>query len=117
VSIVTGALDPMPLLPVVRLLFVWGSGFSPALLLLRYRRHEWMLSGILAVARIVLVWLEECLSMIAPLISISFPAYLPLIYAFVFACSNLAHQCLLIGCGSADENKRVAIGRRGSSGA
>jgi hypothetical protein len=89
----------MLLLPALRLLFVWGNGFSPAQLLLRYRRDEWMLSGILAVARNFLVWLEEFLSMIAPIISISFPAYLPLIYAFICACSQLAHQCFLCSSG------------------
>jgi hypothetical protein len=89
----------MPLLPVLQLLFVWGNGFSPAQLLLRYRRHEWMLSGILAAARSFLVWLEEFLSMIAPLISIVVPAYLPLVYAFVFACSRLARQCFLCSSG------------------
>src|ERR1700761_2904557 len=89
----------MPLLPVVRLLFVWGNGFSPAQLLLRYRRHEWMLSGILAGARSFLVWLEEVLFMNAPVIRLVFSAYLPLVYAFVFACSCVARQCFLCSSG------------------
>jgi hypothetical protein len=89
----------MPLLPVVRLLFVWANEFSPVQLLRPYCRNERMLSGILAFARSFLIWLEVLLSRSAPLISIFYPAYLPLIYAFVFACSNLAHQCFLCSSG------------------
>jgi hypothetical protein len=53
-----------------------------------------MSSGLLAAAESSLICLEELLSESAPIIGSSFPAYLPLVSAFIFTCSNLIPRML-----------------------
>jgi hypothetical protein len=84
----------MPLFVALRLSLVGRNGFSPARIFHQCCGNEGMSSGLLAAAESSLICLEELLSESAPIIGSSFPAYLPLVSAFIFTCSNLIPRML-----------------------
>jgi hypothetical protein len=89
VSMVAGAPIPMSICVAVRSFFVGKNGFSPARFFHLGCGDQEMSLGLLA-AQSSLIYLEELLSKIGPIIHFLFPAYVPLVSAFSFACSNLA---------------------------
>jgi hypothetical protein len=94
VSIAVGASISMLLLFVVALRssLLWEDGFSRAGFFPQRYWNETVSSGLLAAAHASLICFEELLSKSAPLISFCFPAYVPLIFALHFACSNLTSR-------------------------
>jgi hypothetical protein len=75
----------MPLFVALRLFIVGENGFSPAWFFHPCCVDEKMSSGLLAAAQSSLTCLEELLSKSGPIISVLFPAYVPLVSAFLFA--------------------------------
>jgi hypothetical protein len=73
-------------------LFLRRKNVSPPWLFHPCCGNEEMSSRLLAAARSLLICLEELLSESEPIIGFSFPAYLPLVSAFIFASSNLTSQ-------------------------
>jgi hypothetical protein len=84
----------MPFFVALRLFLVGKNGFSPARFFHPCCGNEEMSSGPLTAAQSSLICLEELFPESAPIISFSFPAYLPLVSAFIFACSNLTPRVL-----------------------
>jgi hypothetical protein len=93
VSMMAGDSIAMPLFVALRL-FLVGDGFSPAWFFHPCCANEEMSSGLLAAAQSSLTCLEELLWKSGPIISFLFPAYVPLVSAFIFACFNLTPRIL-----------------------
>jgi hypothetical protein len=93
VSMMAGDSIAMPLFVALRL-FLVGDGFSLACFFHPCCGDEEMSSGLLAGVQSSLIYLEELFSMSGPIISFLFPAYVPLVSAFIFACSNLTPRIL-----------------------
>jgi hypothetical protein len=96
VSIVTGASIPMPLFFAPRLFLVRDNDFSPDRFFHLCCGEEGMSSGLSAAAESSLICLEELLAKSGPFISSIFPAYVPLVSAFIVACSTLTPRILCL---------------------
>ena len=93
-SIAAGASIPMPFSVTFRLFLIGKHGFSRAGFFHPCYGDEKISSVLLAAAQSSLIYLEELLSKSGPIISFLFPAYLPLVSAFIFGCSNLTLRIL-----------------------
>lgn len=93
-SITVGASIPMPLFVILRLFPIGKNGFSWAGFFHPCCGDEKISSMLLAAAQSSLIYLEELLSKSGPIISFLFPAYLPIVSAFIFGCSNLTLRIL-----------------------
>jgi hypothetical protein len=82
----------MPFFLALRLILVAENGFSPVRFLHSCCGNEEIASRLLAAAQSALICLEELFSEVKPIISFLFPAYLPLVSAFIFACFNVPHR-------------------------
>ena len=81
----------MLLLADLRSFLLSKIGFSPACFF-HPCWNEAVLSGLLVAAQSLLIWLEDLLSKSAPIINFLFPAYVPLVSALIFVCSNLTSR-------------------------
>jgi hypothetical protein len=91
---VAGASISMPFFLILRLFLVRKNGCSPVRFFHPCCGSDEFSLKLLAAAQSCLICLEELLSNSAPIISFLLPAYLPLVSAYIFACSNLTPRIL-----------------------
>jgi hypothetical protein len=92
----------MPSFVALRLCLVGKNGFSAARLFHPCFGYEEISSGLLAAAQSSLICLEDLLSKSEPIVSFLFPAHVPLVSAFIFACSSLTLRILSLLARAAD---------------